>query len=84
MPCNCPTRPFSPQARPRQPGPQAPELDDTDCLTPKQQRAIAFKMKEAIDRVFENTLTGGYKIHVPHPGRIFEHAPTRPLLEKKP
>lgn len=64
-----------------------PEPDDTNALLPKEEREIGRKIMKAMDRQMEQVLFGGYggyKIHIPHPGRIFEHAPTRPLLEKKP
>lgn len=66
-----------------------PEPDDTNCLTPRQRRELEAKFIKAVtdaaDRQLFNIMTGGY--YVPNHaagGRTFEHAPTRPLLEKKP
>ena len=38
----------------------APPDDDTNCLTPKEEREIGKKLMAAIDRELLNILSGGY------------------------
>lgn len=60
-----------------------PPPDDTNALLPKEERELVKKLNAAIDNEMFKALSGGY--YVPRPGgHTFEHAPTRPLIEKKP
>jgi hypothetical protein len=59
-----------------------PPPDDTNALTPKQERRLVKKLNEAIDNMVMRALTGDY--YVPSPGGLtLEHVPRRPRLEKK-
>jgi hypothetical protein len=53
-------------------------LYDTDCLTPKQERAIVKKINDAMDRSILNALAGGYYVQ-PTFGTTFDHRPRRRL-----
>jgi hypothetical protein len=57
------------------------QVDDTNALTPKQERAIVKKINDAMDRSILNALAGGYYVQ-PTFGTTFDHRPRRKLLEK--
>jgi len=54
------------------------QVDDTNCLTPKQEREIVRKWQEAMDRSMLNALSGGSYVQ-PTFGTTFDHRPRRRL-----
>jgi hypothetical protein len=63
------------------------KVDDTNTLTPRQQREIEQKFAKALNEAMDNkileALAGGY--YVPRPGgTTIDHVPRRSLLPKVP